>query len=274
MATRRELEIAKINNRVPQFGPLIKDLPSDVCRIIVQNCPLSEEIIRELRDKLDWMAVSQCQSLSEEFIREFQDLVSWPAIVLYQQALSESFLREFKDRVDWKLLSQYQSLSEPLIRDFKDQVDWKRISYYQKLSESFIQEFADSVYWDCISNKQLLSEDFIRKFQDHLDWGILANRWDLHFSDRFILEFKDKVDWFFTNRELSADVIEKLCNYSDSKPTDGNPTCYFCGAPAKPISEIGIEYSTYVLGKVNRILHKDSMYNVCTKCGRHSMYWK
>ena len=47
-----------------------------------------------------WRLISKHQSLSEDFIREFKDRVDWMSISSYQH-LSEDFIREFKDRVDW-----------------------------------------------------------------------------------------------------------------------------------------------------------------------------
>ena len=47
----------------------------------------------------DWEWLSKYEHLSEDFIREFKDRVRWHRISQYQH-LSENFIREFKDRVD------------------------------------------------------------------------------------------------------------------------------------------------------------------------------
>lgn len=39
-------------------------------------------------------------TLSEDFIREFKDKVSWKYISLYQR-LSRTFIKEFKDKIHW-----------------------------------------------------------------------------------------------------------------------------------------------------------------------------
>ena len=39
--------------------------------------PLSEDFIREFKNKVDWNWISVKQKLSENFIREFKDKVSW-----------------------------------------------------------------------------------------------------------------------------------------------------------------------------------------------------
>jgi len=37
---------------------------------------LSEDFIREFKDKLDWNYISRCQKLSDDFIREFKDYIN------------------------------------------------------------------------------------------------------------------------------------------------------------------------------------------------------
>ena len=78
--------------------------------------------------------------LSEDFIREFKDKVNWKYISEYQK-LSEKFIREFKWKVDWICISKKQRLSERFIREFKNRVDWDMIFEYQKLSKEFKEEF-------------------------------------------------------------------------------------------------------------------------------------
>ena len=86
---------------------------------------------------VDWSYISQSQQLSEDFIREFKDKVNWNTISFYQK-LSEDFIREFKDKVDWYYISSYQKLSEDFIRDNKDKVNWLYKS--SKFKEEKIRE--------------------------------------------------------------------------------------------------------------------------------------
>ena len=151
---------------------------------------LTEDFIREFKDKVDWYNVSKYQHLSEDFIREFFDRVDWDYISTYQH-LSEDFIREFFDRVNWNSISIHQNLSENFIRKFKDKVTWNWISMFQHLSEDFIREFTDRVNWYWISEYQHLSEDFIREFQHKVDWNRVSQYQRL--SKEFIEEFKDRV---------------------------------------------------------------------------------
>ena len=60
--------------------------------------------------------------LTEDFIREFKDKVNW-CYISYYQKLSEDFIREFKNKVNWIWISKYQKLSENFIREFQYNVD-------------------------------------------------------------------------------------------------------------------------------------------------------
>ena len=139
----------------------------------------------------DWTSLSRHNRLTEDFIREFKDKVDWDVISVYQH-LSEDFIREFKDKVYWAGISEYQRLSEDFIREFADKVDWDYISKYQRLSEDFIREFKNRVDWDWIAKHQHLSEDFIREFADRVDWYRISTY--QYLSKEFIDEFKDKLD--------------------------------------------------------------------------------
>ena len=123
-----------------------------------------------------WRLISKHQSLSEDFIREFKDRVDWTSISSYHH-LSEDFIREFKDRVDWYNISAYQHLSEDFIREFKHWVNWYSISMYQHLSEGFIREFKDMVYWNTVSTYQRLSKEFIEEFKDKIYMDMVGDSW-------------------------------------------------------------------------------------------------
>ena len=123
-----------------------------------------------------WLSLSTHKGLTEDFIREFKDKVVWRWISIYQR-LSEDFIREFKDKVDWYNISKYQYLSEDFIREFFDRVDWDYISTYQHLSEDFIREFQHKVDWNRVSQYQRLSKEFIEEFKDRVTNSRIADSW-------------------------------------------------------------------------------------------------
>ena len=88
--------------------------------------------IKDIKNKIEWekyydpdfdwsnYAFYRNNKLSEDFIREFKDKVDWEHISYYQK-LSEDFIREFKDRVDWMMISRYKTLSEEFVKEFKEE---------------------------------------------------------------------------------------------------------------------------------------------------------
>ena len=69
-------------------------------------------------NNVNWDYISFSQKLSEDFIREFKDKVDWDYISYYQK-LSQDFIREFKDKVNVKFQEEKH----------------KEKSYSQKLKE-------------------------------------------------------------------------------------------------------------------------------------------
>ena len=173
---------------------------------VSRNIQLSENFIREFKDKVYWIEISYYQNLSENFIREFQYSVTW-SYISERQKLSEEFIREFKNRVDWDNISKYQKLSENFIKKFQNRVNWINISAYQKLSENFIREFKDKIYWCYIVRFQKLSDDFIKEFDlniDKDDWLYKSTE----FKKKQIIDcglYECHEDYFIAYKEIRSD---------------------------------------------------------------------
>ena len=135
--------------------------------------------------------------MSEEFIREFKDKVHWVNIS-YHQKLSEDFIREFQDKVYWVNISYHQKLSEDFIREFQDKINWDSISLKQKLSEDFINEFKDKINFKKLLQNQYCPPDI--KFKYYKDNNLITKEDPLKHSIEVIEEKKD----------TSLDELKKL----------------------------------------------------------------
>jgi len=113
-------------------------------------------------NEIDWNCISHYQKLSEDFIREYKDKVNWVYISHYQQ-LSEDFIKEFKDKVEWRWISEFQQFSEDFIREFQDKIRWCDISRYQELSFKFISEFRNKLDLDKLLERKLITQENINK---------------------------------------------------------------------------------------------------------------
>ena len=158
-------------------------------------------------NRAKWFNISIYNKLSEDFIREFKDKVNWDYISLHQK-LSEDFIREFQNKVNWDYISRCQKLSENFIMEFQNKVNWFSISINQKLSENFIREFENKVYWFYISKYQILSENFICEFQDKVCWAEILYYQKL--SPEFIKEFGlniNKNNWLHKSTKFKKKQI-------------------------------------------------------------------
>lgn len=85
-------------------------------RNIINYGHVSEQFLRENIDniKFNWQDVCLHQKLSEDFIREFKDKVDWNVISFYQK-MSNKFILEFKDYLDWKSMRHNENLQKSTI---------------------------------------------------------------------------------------------------------------------------------------------------------------
>jgi len=149
-----------------------------------------------------WKEISIYKYLSEEFIKEFKDKVYWRYISYYQK-LSEEFIREFIDKVDWSRISSSQKLSEEFIREFQNEVNWYNISYCQKLSGRFIDEFIDYIYY-----RNSFKNTYKERFYQYTNYNIytinkrasccLGYQWHQWNSSKFIRLFNSTLPIIFS----------------------------------------------------------------------------
>ena len=165
-----------------------------------------------------WLSLSTHKGLTEDFIREFKDKVVWRWISIYQR-LSEDFIREFKDKVDWYNISKYQYLSEDFIREFQHKVDWNRVSQYQRLSKEFIEEFKDNLYMDLIADSWHY-KSVEEKKKAVMDTGLYECHDDYFIAYKGIRE--DRYSRFsFQYQYLKGHTYETWCDCSDDEYSFG-----------------------------------------------------
>lgn len=127
------------------------------------NNNLSEEEIRENIPTLNkikgWDYISMYQILSEEFIREFKDKLNWEGISCYQK-LSPQFIIEMKDYIEWEDICKHGIITSEIIEKCSDLVDWNRLVIYQKLDEKILDK-----YWNKLKKYE---KELSVKYQTHL----------------------------------------------------------------------------------------------------------
>lgn len=96
---------------------------------LMQICSLytfSIDFLREMRDYLEWVPISNSMKLTEKVIEEFKEEVSWRKISLSQD-LSEGFMRKWADRIDWNWVIMSQKLTPQLVEDYKWKLDKEQL---------------------------------------------------------------------------------------------------------------------------------------------------
>ena len=90
---------------------------------------LTEEFIRNNKNKINWFYISKDQKLNENFIREFKNKINWISIS-FNQKLNNKFIIEFQDKINWEyLLKKF----EYKLEFFNDKYRIKSDNYYSDL---------------------------------------------------------------------------------------------------------------------------------------------
>ena len=203
---------------------------------VLQHVKVSEFLLRNVIDKIIidkncWKVISQHQTLSEDFIREFKDKLDWGEICRNQK-LSEDFIREFKNKITIYEICRYQKLSEEFIEELLHNISEYSVSAkstailiqtilkFQKLSDDFIKRnigifFRDDIY--DIFRYQKLSEDTINLVINSYnmfsaEWSILAQKQNL--SEEFLIKYRKNIGWenILCFQKIAKETVNKYLN--------------------------------------------------------------
>lgn len=136
---------------------------------------LTEDVLREFKDKVDWKSVVRHISLSEDFLRENWDYLEQKLRkniddITYYHLVNEHFIEEFRDKLYWLYVSSQQNLSPQFIERWNDFLDWEFISRYQNLTDDLVLKFANKVNWTKIFRYQKhISSWVLDKFRNEVD---------------------------------------------------------------------------------------------------------
>lgn len=124
--------------------------------------------------KINWYTVSRCGCLTEEMLREFTDRLDWQGVLTHQK-VNETLLRELRHGwVDFWWLDP-NTVSEDFIREMKEDIGWYTISM-RKINQRFYEEFIDR--WDqyeLADNKQITMA-IAEKYPEYVDWETFIDR--------------------------------------------------------------------------------------------------
>lgn len=169
------------------------------------NIKILEYILKNHQDKIVSISISSNKNLSEDLITEYKDHLDWNIIPFW---CSLRILEENEDRVNWDKASFNVNLSRDLIRKYKDQVSFYKISFWCSLS--ILEEFQDNIVWRNASSNKNISDELIIKHKDNINWESIS----CFCSLKILEKFEDKINWNNAshNKNLNFGLIRKHKN--------------------------------------------------------------
>ena len=203
---------------------------------------LSKKTLREMKDHLDWDAISQHQPLTEELMIEYKDKLNWPQLIRWNRKvkLSEEFIEKMIDYMDWLALSRSRFMSEEFVKKHADVLDADALfGNYQNhalhnidvLDTLLKSGWRDKYKW--VNNiYEGVTFEFVREYKDVINFSrvlsCFASAKKLEeFVDEFGQYFK-KEDWDYVERQLYSVGYDFIVKYSEHwhYSTYSNPTTY------------------------------------------------
>ncbi|KAF1333572.1 Microtubule-associated protein, partial [Globisporangium splendens] len=93
---------------------------------------------------VDWDHISAYQNLSEEFLREFKDRINLRTISFFH-VLSERFICDFANELRWDGICSREVLSLPLLIQFANRIEWLHLAINQSLTRKTILYFREQL---------------------------------------------------------------------------------------------------------------------------------
>lgn len=161
-----------------------------------EHCPflemLTEDFIREYKDRIDFKRLFENQKLSLEFIIEFKDKLEIEHLSEYRKNIDKEFIDALKDDVystkwGFRFFLENRYISEELIEYLNEykpftKDDWHSVSAYQtNLSNEFVEKYKDNLDWKslCEYRKNWTIEE-LRKYEKYAKIDKLKNNTNLY----------------------------------------------------------------------------------------------
>ena len=239
------MDIKKINSQLKTEYSSIENLYDYQWDEISKNINLSEDIVAEFSDKINWKSIRCFHNFQYEFIEknlikfdlntlakdyvldENLILLGWNNFFtldlinnqLLTNKIIDLLLKENPSEFTLTRIILTQNLNdyylEKIINKFvdnKEQVSnviWESISQCA-ISEEFISKYKDNLNWESLTRYNLLSEEFLKNNLKRLDW------WNISFyqklTEDFIIENRANLEWegICQHQKITPKIID-LC---------------------------------------------------------------
>lgn len=159
------------------------------------NIYLSETIMEEFKDKINWVLISGNKLLEPWEIDKYKDLLNWERLTKWQK-LTDEQMYKYSHLLNWDYID-CQKLSIQFMEDYFNLLPIEDIARHQKLTEEFIEKHIEAFkpYMCWISRYQKLSPKFVWKYIDCLNLSGLADNGKLYpyIQSKFIYLVSNKI---------------------------------------------------------------------------------
>lgn len=191
---------------------------------------LSKKFMREMKDHLDWTAISEYQQLDEAFLDEMKDYIKWDTLCKnnHKVVLSKEFIESHSDIVNWEGISAYGHLDEEFIFKHIDKLDINRIFNNYKAGHThtlnvlteFLRQKPEQQFncWWAIKDDDI-TFDWLREWKDKIKFsafiGIMSHKNKLEqFLDEFGKYFTES-DWDSVEQYVGRLSFNCIMKYVD-----------------------------------------------------------
>jgi hypothetical protein len=191
----------------------------DWTSIVCNNQEIPEQVLTELVDDVDLVAISSKQKLSHEFIRKHFDKL--PAHhLIHNQSVTADILEKIIS-TDARVIATYalwekHFIDYNFVKKYVNYVNWMALSSNKNaLNANVIDEFHEQLFWPEMS-KHGLAEWIIQKYIHKIDkfsWSNIA--FFSHLSPQFIIQHIDDLNLLtiLHSQELEPEFIIQLVQY-------------------------------------------------------------
>lgn len=163
---------------------------------------LTEDFIRDHKEKVNWEHISKYQRLSNAFILEMEEHIHFDDLS-YNENLTEENIQEFSSKLycDYIIVRHFP-VSDQTLQDMFPYINWKNIhnllAIYNTQFLPFVQRYQEHIHWTAIFENYSFSEEEMKILGDTVQWN--EHIWSFivitqHLSEEFMDQHHDKLPW-------------------------------------------------------------------------------
>jgi hypothetical protein len=146
--------------------------------VIMRYANMSDGFIRYFKKNIDWKTNNILENpnmISEVIIEEFKDNINW-ANVTRNNNTNLEFLKKYNKYIDYHVLSETVCDHPEIVEEFKDKLDWHTITDSGELTIEFVRKYKKYICWGSFRELDLwATTKFFDEFKYDICWEQLVD---------------------------------------------------------------------------------------------------